>query len=182
MAAKAGADYETELAQKLWDKYKKNCDNIGTTNITYEVLEPEIAGSSSGSDLAGIAKWTIKGKGTHEMNLNIEVKNIKKAGKCTGGLDFGQYTLVYILNKETDEGLWYPNVDGLTWKAIGGKNQKLILATVTALNDLDSTLPKLPPRPSINDLNIWSLATGTKKTKILRHNTRYKRWLYSFFR
>ena len=167
MAAKIGAEYETELATKLWDKYKLTSCNASTPSPIYKTLEPETAGSSSGSDLAGITEWTINGNGQYIMKLNIEVKNIKGIGKCTSGLDFGQYTLVYILNKVSNNGIWFPNVTGQTWNAINGKNQSLIRATVNALNKLDSTNSQLPPRPSAENLDIWSIASPTKRNKIL---------------
>ena len=169
MAALAGANYEKELANKLWDRYKEtDCSKTGKTNITYETLQPEPAGSSSGSDLASVTKWTIDGKGEHTMNVNIEVKNIKAKGRCTAGLDFGQYTLVYILNKKTNDGKWFPNVDGKTWKAKDGKNQPLILATVNVLNNLNLDTSGLPPRPSKDKLDIWSLAAGKKRKATLK--------------
>lgn len=154
-APKQGVAYEIFLKNKLedaFDKERKNNPFQGTKgNVQVDVQAMEIAGNGSGSDLEGLATLHFKTTGFIQKGVRVEVKHIKNGEEegTTGnlpsseGLDFGQFSVLYVLNRTEDEkpdrGCWIANVTGNTWKKSKGKNIPLIMNTVGELNRLHDT-------------------------------------------
>lgn len=151
-AAKNGAKYELYLRNRLesaFEKVRRENEFTGPMgNISVEIPPLEVAGSGGGHDLDATANLTFGTSGHIRKGVRIEAKHIKDdkgseqlsgiIKKGTSGLDFGAFTLLYVLNKglggNPDVGCWIANVNGDTWKGSGGKNEDMIISAVKEMN------------------------------------------------
>ena len=156
-AAYQGAKYEekllTHLQQSFGGKFTDHnpFKKSKKTNVVMTVEEPTAAGNGAGSDLEGTITISVDAFGTMSKPLKIEVKHIKKKNDdvyhvektppSSGGLDFGQFSLLYFLDTEQEEGCWIANTSGGIWGKAGGKFQPMIVNTINKFNSIAQDEP-----------------------------------------
>lgn len=186
-AAKQGVAYEIILKDKLetaFDAERANNPFQGAKgNVRVDVQAMEIAGNGSGSDLEGLATLHFKTTGFIQKGVRVEVKHIKNGEEegTTGnlpsseGLDFGQFSVLYVLNPtedaQPDRGCWIANVTGNTWKKSKGKNIPLIMNTVRELNRRHNTLfTNHAPIRYEEEKELWSAFNSNKAKPHLKQS------------
>ena len=158
-AAGKGFAYETELFSLMDATWQSNSrKSTGSAALPGEVTamvdNPAPAGAGDGSDLEWHALFSIKGKAAggskaHSSTVSFEIKNIEptKSGveqKGSGGLDFGQFSMVFIMG-EDGAGYFQHNINGTSFQK--GAHQDWIRLACKTLEDVSLGDPSLLTRP-----------------------------------
>ena len=175
-ASVVGTAYErkllTEIQRSFDEKFTDHnpFKKSNETNVVLKVEKAAAAGNGAGSDLEGSITISVDAFGTMSKPLKIEVKHIKKDNDdvyhveetppSSGGLDFGQFSLLYFLDVNTNSGCWIANTTGGIWEKAGGKFQPMIVNTVNKFNsiarDEPETFINMTPSDYLQEQSMWS--------------------------